>query len=126
MKVILIENKEESLVRAQSRSAELGLKNIGFIQANLDYFTGPFHVGVSTAYFKVPRNFRVLKFLMTHMIQAGGAGHASFDGITKGRCEQKITDPTLFKAEPLGPDSPGVLRSLLYQVMIKFINMPFD
>lgn len=49
MKVILIENKEESLVRAQSRSAELGLENIGFIQANLDNFTGMFHVGVSTA-----------------------------------------------------------------------------
>lgn len=48
-KVILIENKEESLVRAQSRSAELGLENVGFIQANLDYFTGPFHVGVSRA-----------------------------------------------------------------------------
>lgn len=53
LKVILIENKEESLVRAQSRSAKLGLKNIGFIQANLDYFTGPFDVGVSTTYFKV-------------------------------------------------------------------------
>lgn len=49
-KVILIENKEESLVRAQSRSAGLGLKNIGFIQANLDYFTGPFHVGVRIQY----------------------------------------------------------------------------
>lgn len=46
-KVILIENKEESLVRAQSRSAELGLKNLSFIQANLDYFTGAFHIGVS-------------------------------------------------------------------------------
>lgn len=46
IQVILIENKEESLVRAQSRSIELGLKNIGFIQANLDYFTGPFHIGV--------------------------------------------------------------------------------
>lgn len=45
--VILIENKEESLVRAQSRSAELGLQNIGFIQANLDYFTGPFQIGVA-------------------------------------------------------------------------------
>ncbi|XP_041839448.1 glutathione S-transferase C-terminal domain-containing protein isoform X2 [Melanotaenia boesemani] len=45
--IILIENKEESLVRAQSRSTELGLKNICFIQANLDYFTGPFHVGVA-------------------------------------------------------------------------------
>uniref|UniRef100_A0A3Q2VQ15 Glutathione S-transferase, C-terminal domain containing n=1 Tax=Haplochromis burtoni TaxID=8153 RepID=A0A3Q2VQ15_HAPBU len=52
LKVILIENKEESLVRAQSRSAELGLKNIGFIQANLDYFTGPFHIGVSIASYK--------------------------------------------------------------------------
>lgn len=48
-KVLLIENKEESLLRAQSRSAELGLKNIGFIQANLDYFTGPFQIGVSKA-----------------------------------------------------------------------------
>lgn len=47
MQVVLIENKEESLLRAQSRSSELGLKNIGFIQANLDYFTGPFHIGVS-------------------------------------------------------------------------------
>lgn len=45
--VILIENKEESLVRAESRCDELGVANIGFIQANLDYFTGPFHVGVS-------------------------------------------------------------------------------
>uniref|UniRef100_A0A8C6TAN2 Glutathione S-transferase C-terminal domain-containing protein n=1 Tax=Neogobius melanostomus TaxID=47308 RepID=A0A8C6TAN2_9GOBI len=45
-KVILIENKEESLVRAQSRSGELGLPNIGFIQANLDYYTGPFDIGV--------------------------------------------------------------------------------
>ncbi|XP_045573572.1 glutathione S-transferase C-terminal domain-containing protein-like [Salmo salar] len=45
--VILIENKEESLVRGKVRSAELGLTNIGFIQANLDYFTGPFHIGVA-------------------------------------------------------------------------------
>ncbi|RVE76204.1 hypothetical protein OJAV_G00005940 [Oryzias javanicus] len=45
--IVLIENKEESLVRAQSRSAQLGLKNIGFIQTNLDYFTGPFHIGVA-------------------------------------------------------------------------------
>lgn len=49
MQVILIENKEESLLRAQSRSSELGLSNIGFIQANLDYFTGPFQIGVSEA-----------------------------------------------------------------------------
>ncbi|XP_057188337.1 glutathione S-transferase C-terminal domain-containing protein isoform X2 [Triplophysa rosa] len=43
--VILIENKEESLVRARERSAQLGLMNIGFIQANLDYFTGNFNIG---------------------------------------------------------------------------------
>ncbi|KAA0721982.1 Glutathione S-transferase C-terminal domain-containing protein [Triplophysa tibetana] len=45
--VILIENKEESLVRARERSAQLGLMNIGFIQANLDYFTGNFNIGVA-------------------------------------------------------------------------------
>ncbi|KAL1023807.1 hypothetical protein UPYG_G00046490 [Umbra pygmaea] len=45
--VILIENKQESLVRAEKRCAELGLTNIGFIQANMDYFTGSFHVGVA-------------------------------------------------------------------------------
>lgn len=49
LQVILIENKEESLLRAQSRSSQLGLNNIGFIQANLDYFTGAFHIGVSGA-----------------------------------------------------------------------------
>lgn len=46
--VILIENKEESLVRARDRSAQLGLTNIGFIQTNLDYFTGNFNIGVRT------------------------------------------------------------------------------
>ncbi|XP_016429830.1 glutathione S-transferase C-terminal domain-containing protein-like isoform X2 [Sinocyclocheilus rhinocerous] len=45
--VILIENKEESLVRARDRSAQLGLTNIGFVQANLDYFTGNFNIGVA-------------------------------------------------------------------------------
>ncbi|KAK2909226.1 hypothetical protein Q8A67_005063 [Cirrhinus molitorella] len=45
--VILIENKEESLVRARDRSAQLGLTNIGFIQTNLDYFTGNFNIGVA-------------------------------------------------------------------------------
>ncbi|XP_073698880.1 glutathione S-transferase C-terminal domain-containing protein [Garra rufa] len=45
--VILIENKEESLVRARDRSAQLGLANIGFVQANLDYFTGSFNIGVA-------------------------------------------------------------------------------
>ncbi|XP_056109555.1 glutathione S-transferase C-terminal domain-containing protein [Rhinichthys klamathensis goyatoka] len=45
--VILIENKEESLVRARDRSAQLGLTNMGFIQTNLDYFTGNFNIGVA-------------------------------------------------------------------------------
>ncbi|KAI5107743.1 glutathione S-transferase C-terminal domain-containing protein, partial [Silurus meridionalis] len=45
--IILIENKEESLVRARDRSSQLGLQNISFIQANLDYFIGNFHVGVA-------------------------------------------------------------------------------
>uniref|UniRef100_A0A3Q0SMW5 Glutathione S-transferase C-terminal domain-containing protein n=1 Tax=Amphilophus citrinellus TaxID=61819 RepID=A0A3Q0SMW5_AMPCI len=66
--VILIENKEESLVRAQNRSAELGLENIGFIQANLDYFTGPFHIGVALHACGVATDM-----VMEHCIQAGAA-----------------------------------------------------
>ncbi|KAJ3614452.1 hypothetical protein NHX12_018024 [Muraenolepis orangiensis] len=45
--VILIENKEESQDRARSRARDLGLDNIGLIQANLDYFTAPFNIGVA-------------------------------------------------------------------------------
>ncbi|XP_051823392.1 glutathione S-transferase C-terminal domain-containing protein isoform X2 [Antechinus flavipes] len=45
--VILIENKELSLVRAKKRSDDLGLSNIWFIQANLDYFRGKFDIGVA-------------------------------------------------------------------------------
>ncbi|XP_067424289.1 glutathione S-transferase C-terminal domain-containing protein [Emydura macquarii macquarii] len=45
--VVLIENKELSLVRANDRSDELGLHNISFIQANLDYFKGTFNIGVA-------------------------------------------------------------------------------
>ncbi|XP_053831768.1 glutathione S-transferase C-terminal domain-containing protein isoform X3 [Vidua macroura] len=45
--VILIENKELSLIRAKDRSDELGLNNIWFIQANLDYFNGTFNIGVA-------------------------------------------------------------------------------
>ncbi|XP_072351460.1 glutathione S-transferase C-terminal domain-containing protein isoform X1 [Scyliorhinus torazame] len=45
--VILVENKEESLVRAKDRCDDLRLNNIWFIQANLDYFTGPFEIGVA-------------------------------------------------------------------------------
>uniref|UniRef100_A0A8B9BS17 Glutathione S-transferase C-terminal domain-containing protein n=1 Tax=Anser brachyrhynchus TaxID=132585 RepID=A0A8B9BS17_9AVES len=45
--VVLIENKELSLIRAKDRSDELGLNNISFIQANLDYFNGTFNIGVA-------------------------------------------------------------------------------
>ncbi|NXU58509.1 GSTCD protein, partial [Turnix velox] len=45
--VVLIENKELSLMRAKDRSDELGLNNIWFIQANLDYFHGTFNIGVA-------------------------------------------------------------------------------
>ncbi|XP_075716715.1 glutathione S-transferase C-terminal domain-containing protein [Rhinoderma darwinii] len=45
--IVLIENKEESLMRARDRSNELGLTNIWFVQANLDYFTGEFNIGVA-------------------------------------------------------------------------------
>ncbi|XP_062902895.1 glutathione S-transferase C-terminal domain-containing protein isoform X4 [Mobula hypostoma] len=45
--VILVENKEESLVRARDRCDVLGLQNIWFLQTNLDYFTGPFQIGVA-------------------------------------------------------------------------------
>ncbi|XP_010639867.1 glutathione S-transferase C-terminal domain-containing protein isoform X5 [Fukomys damarensis] len=45
--VILIENKELSLIRAKKRSDELGLSNIWFIQANMEYFAGMFNIGVA-------------------------------------------------------------------------------
>ncbi|XP_046511574.1 glutathione S-transferase C-terminal domain-containing protein isoform X1 [Equus quagga] len=45
--VTLIENKELSLIRAKKRSDELGLSNIWFIQANMEYFTGLFNIGVA-------------------------------------------------------------------------------
>ncbi|XP_075837417.1 glutathione S-transferase C-terminal domain-containing protein [Microtus pennsylvanicus] len=45
--VILIENKELSLIRAKKRSDELGLSNLWFIQANMEYFTGMFNIGVA-------------------------------------------------------------------------------
>ncbi|XP_074849582.1 glutathione S-transferase C-terminal domain-containing protein isoform X2 [Carettochelys insculpta] len=45
--VVLIENKELSLLRAKDRSDELGLRNIWFIQANMDYFKGTFNIGVA-------------------------------------------------------------------------------
>ncbi|XP_033016223.1 glutathione S-transferase C-terminal domain-containing protein isoform X1 [Lacerta agilis] len=45
--IILVENKELSLTRAEERSSVLGLNNIWFIQANMDYFKGAFNIGVA-------------------------------------------------------------------------------
>ncbi|KAJ6668899.1 hypothetical protein lerEdw1_012386 [Lerista edwardsae] len=45
--VILVENKELSLIRATERSDELELNNVWFIQANMDYFKGTFKIGVA-------------------------------------------------------------------------------
>lgn len=45
--VILVENKEMSLVRAKTRIANLNLTNIVVLQSNLDYFVGNFDIGVS-------------------------------------------------------------------------------
>lgn len=45
--VILLENKEESLMRAKKRVDKLGLNNILFLQCNLDYFQGKFNIGTS-------------------------------------------------------------------------------
>lgn len=45
-KVILVENKEESLSRATSRMEALGLTNVVAFQSNLDYFDMPFDIGV--------------------------------------------------------------------------------
>ncbi|KAI8439262.1 hypothetical protein MSG28_013099 [Choristoneura fumiferana] len=44
--VILLENKEQSLLRARKRVHDMGLKNVYFFQCNLDFFIGKFDVGV--------------------------------------------------------------------------------
>lgn len=44
--ILLVENKEESLERGQRRIEELGLTNVMLYQCNMDYFTGPFDIGV--------------------------------------------------------------------------------
>ncbi|BFZ24480.1 hypothetical protein BsWGS_27519 [Bradybaena similaris] len=44
--VYLVENKEESLLKACSRLESLGLTNVIMYQCNLDYFIGVFDVGV--------------------------------------------------------------------------------
>ncbi|XP_071088238.1 glutathione S-transferase C-terminal domain-containing protein-like [Haliotis cracherodii] len=45
-KVYLIENKEESLMKAINRIEALKLKNVILYQCNLDYFHGKFDIGV--------------------------------------------------------------------------------
>nr|UYI58580.1 glutathione S-transferase 9 [Grapholita molesta] len=44
--VILLENKEQSLLRARKRVHDMGLKNVHFFQCNLDFFIGKFDIGV--------------------------------------------------------------------------------
>ncbi|XP_063852836.1 glutathione S-transferase C-terminal domain-containing protein homolog [Scylla paramamosain] len=46
-RVLLVENKASSLQRARERVRELQLRNVWFVQSNLDYFRGPFDIGVS-------------------------------------------------------------------------------
>ncbi|KAJ2945505.1 hypothetical protein O0L34_g318 [Tuta absoluta] len=45
--VILLENKEHSLLRARKRVHDMGLKNVYFFQCNLDFFTGTFDIGIA-------------------------------------------------------------------------------
>jgi len=45
--VYLVENKQESLMRAVRRVQALGLSNCRFYQGNMDYFRGRFDIGVS-------------------------------------------------------------------------------
>ncbi|KAF1582998.1 UNVERIFIED_CONTAM: Glutathione S-transferase C-terminal domain-containing protein, partial [Eudyptes robustus] len=66
--VVLIENKELSLMRAKDRSDELGLNNIWFIQANLDYFNGTFNIGVALHACGVATDM-----VIEHCIKAGAA-----------------------------------------------------
>lgn len=46
-RIIILENKEESLNRAKLRVEKLNLHNIDFYQCNLDYFKGNFDIGLS-------------------------------------------------------------------------------
>lgn len=46
-KIILVENKEESLNIAKKRTDKLNIDNIEFFQCNLDYFTRKFDIGTS-------------------------------------------------------------------------------
>ncbi|KAL1465209.1 hypothetical protein WDU94_004797 [Cyamophila willieti] len=45
-RVILLDNKLQSLARAQHRARELGLTNLFIVQSNVDYFIGDFDIGI--------------------------------------------------------------------------------
>lgn len=45
--VILLENKEQSLLRARTRVHDMGMKNVFFFQCNLDFFVGKFDIGIA-------------------------------------------------------------------------------
>ncbi|RVE45451.1 hypothetical protein evm_009886 [Chilo suppressalis] len=45
--VILLENKEQSLIRARARVHEMKLNNVFFFQCNLDFFVGKFDIGIA-------------------------------------------------------------------------------
>ncbi|XP_041981887.1 glutathione S-transferase C-terminal domain-containing protein homolog [Aricia agestis] len=45
--VILLENKQQSLLRARERVYKMDLKNVYFFQCNLDFFIGKFDIGIA-------------------------------------------------------------------------------
>ncbi|XP_049876057.1 glutathione S-transferase C-terminal domain-containing protein homolog [Pectinophora gossypiella] len=45
--ILLLENKEQSLLRARKRVHDMGLKNVYFFQCNLDFFIGKFDIGIA-------------------------------------------------------------------------------
>ncbi|XP_023025203.1 glutathione S-transferase, C-terminal domain containing [Leptinotarsa decemlineata] len=45
--IVLVENKERSLLRAKERIQKLNLPNVTIVQSNLDYFLGSFDIGVA-------------------------------------------------------------------------------
>lgn len=47
LQVVLVENKEESIEKALMRIENLNLANISVQLSNLEYFTGPFNIGIS-------------------------------------------------------------------------------
>ena len=47
IKVVMIDSKVESMLRARQRVKELGLRNTVLMQGNLEYFFGDFQVGTS-------------------------------------------------------------------------------